>query len=72
LAKLVTHEQDGLHFPTGDAVALTAALSRLADDSGLCRALAAAGQVTVARDYTWQAVSARLEEIYQTCEARHR
>jgi glycosyltransferase involved in cell wall biosynthesis len=72
LAKLVSHEQDGLHFPTGDAVALTAALSRLADDSGLCRALAAAGQVTVARDYTWQAVSARLEEIYQTCEARHR
>ena len=72
LTKLVSHGHDGLHFPSGDAAALSAALVRLANDPGLRRALAAAGQATVARAYTWQAVSDRLEEIYQASEARHR
>jgi len=72
LSKLVTHEQDGLHFPSGDAAAMTAALTRLANDPGLRHALAAAGQAKIAHDYTWQAVSARLENVYQTCEARQR
>jgi glycosyltransferase involved in cell wall biosynthesis len=72
LAKLVTHEHDGLHFPAGDAAALTTALARLAGDPGLRRALAAAGHATTLSNYTWQAVSARLEDIYQLAEARHR
>jgi len=72
LAKLVTHERDGLHFSAGDAAALTAALARLADDPGLRRALAVAGHTKMVSHYTWAAVNAQLEQIYQLAEARHR
>ncbi|MCX6878509.1 MAG: glycosyltransferase family 4 protein [Verrucomicrobia bacterium] len=72
LRKLVAHEQDGLHFPAGDAAALSAALARLADAPGLRQALATAGHAKMLRHYTWQAVTARLEEIYQLTESRHR
>ena len=72
LSQLVTHECDGLHVPDGDIPALSAALARLAGDPGLRRALASAGLTKVVEDYTWQAVGARLEEIYQLTESRHR
>ncbi|MEI8037122.1 MAG: glycosyltransferase family 4 protein [Verrucomicrobiota bacterium] len=72
LRQLVSHQHDGLHFPGGDAAALTAALARLAADPGLRQALAAAGREKTLHHYTWQAVSARLEAIYQLAEARHR
>jgi glycosyltransferase involved in cell wall biosynthesis len=71
LLKLVTHEKDGLHFPSGDVEALTAALARLADDPGLRISLAEAGRASVSRDYTWKAVATKLEEIYQLAESRH-
>lgn len=71
LMKLVTHEKDGLHFPSGDAAALTAALARLADSPEFRESMAAAGSVKVTREYTWKAVAAKLEEIYQAAEARH-
>jgi len=71
LQKLVSHDRDGLHFPPGDAPALTAALARLAGDSGLRHALAAAGHAKMLRDYTWKSIAARLEEIYQFTESRH-
>ena len=71
LRELVAHQQDGLHFPSGDAAALTASMARLAAEPGLRRALAAAGHTKMLRDYTWQAVNARLEEIYQLAEMRH-
>jgi len=71
LQKLVAHEQDGLHFPSGDAPALTAALARIANDPGLRHSLAAAGFAKMTGQYTWKAVNARLEEIYQLAESRH-
>ena len=72
LSKLVTHEQDGLHFPSGDAAAMTNALTRLANDPGMRHALASSGQAKIARDYTWRAVSDQLEEVYQFSESRQR
>ena len=72
LQKLVAHDQDGLHFPSGDAPALTAALKRLASEPALRHALAASGHAKMIRHYTWKAVNARLEEIYQAAESRHR
>lgn len=72
LQKLITHGRDGLHFPSGDAAALAAALARLAGDPGLRHSLAGAGYATMLRDYTWKAIHARLEEIYQLAEDRHR
>jgi glycosyltransferase involved in cell wall biosynthesis len=71
LQKLVTHNQDGLHFPSGDTGALTAALVRLADDPGLRHALAASGYAKMTAHYTWKAVNDRLGEIYQLTETRH-
>jgi glycosyltransferase involved in cell wall biosynthesis len=72
LEKLVDHERDGLHFPSGDADALAAAMGRLAADSGLRCSLAEAGYQKMTRQYTWKAVNERLEEIYQLAEDRHR
>lgn len=71
LQKLVDHERDGLHFPSGDAAALTAALARIATEPDFRRSLASAGYEKMTAHYTWQAVNARLEEIYQLAEARH-
>jgi glycosyltransferase involved in cell wall biosynthesis len=71
LQKLVAHERDGLHFPPGEAAALTAAMARLAADPDLRRALAAAGHAKMTDQYTWRAVNARLETIYQLAETRH-
>ncbi|MEI6673605.1 MAG: glycosyltransferase family 4 protein [Verrucomicrobiota bacterium] len=72
LSQLVSHERDGLHFPAGDAAALSAALARLAGDAGQRRALAVAGQAKISGHYTWAAVNAQLEQIYQLTEIRHR
>ena len=72
LSKLVTHERDGLHFPAGDAAALTAAMECLAADLNLRHALAAAGPAKMREHYTWTAVNTQLEHIYQLAEDRHR
>ncbi len=72
LSKLVTHERDGLHFPAGDAAALTAAMECLAADLNLRHALAAAGHAKMREHYTWTAVNTQLEHIYQLAEDRHR
>ncbi|MEI6607145.1 MAG: glycosyltransferase family 4 protein [Verrucomicrobiota bacterium] len=72
LAKLVSHERDGLHFPAGDAAALTSALARLGADAGLRHALATAGHTKMTGHYTWAAVNAQLEQVYQLAEDRHR
>lgn len=71
LQQLICHDQDGLHFPSGNAAALTDALVRLAGDPALRRSLAAAGHSKMSLHYTWRAVNARLEEIYQSAESRH-
>lgn len=71
LQKLVTHGEDGLHFPSGNAEALTAALARLAHEPALRRSLATAGHAKMIDRYTWQAVSAQLEDIYQLSELHH-
>ena len=72
LQQLVSHGEDGLHFPSGDASALAEALTRIGTDAALRKSLAETGHAKMHREYTWRAVNARLEEIYQLAEARHR
>jgi glycosyltransferase involved in cell wall biosynthesis len=72
LIKLVTHGQDGLQFPSGDAEALTQAMTGIAAEPELRKAFAAAGARKMTDQYTWKAVNSRLEEIYQIAENRHR
>ena len=70
LQRLVDHEKDGLRFPSGDAAALTHAMSRIADETGLANGLASAGLTKTIGHFTWKAVTARLEGIYQQAEER--
>lgn len=72
LQRLVTDGSDGLRFPSGNEQALTAAMARIATEPALAHSLAAAGRVTMFRNYTWKAVNGRLEEIYQAAEERKR
>ncbi|MCU0748584.1 MAG: glycosyltransferase family 4 protein [Akkermansiaceae bacterium] len=72
LMKLISHEEDGLHFPSGDAESLTHAMTRIAKEPELRHALASRGKEKMTSQYTWKAVNARLEEIYQLAENRHR
>jgi len=72
LQRLVDHERDGLRFASNDAAALTTSMNRLATEPGLAPALASSGHAKTLADYTWKAVSARLEDVYQAAEARYR
>lgn len=72
LRQLVAHDRDGLHFPSGDAAALTAALEKIHTHPDFRQSLAVAGHHKMTAQYTWKAVNARLEEIYQLAEQRHR
>ncbi|MBK1882430.1 glycosyltransferase family 4 protein [Luteolibacter pohnpeiensis] len=72
LQRLVDHEKDGLHFPSSNAPALTACMARIADEPDLGPALARAGAAKIQAHYTWKAVNAQLEQIYQSAEERQR
>jgi glycosyltransferase involved in cell wall biosynthesis len=55
----------GLVVPEGDAGALAAALSRLADDPGLRRALAARGRARVLARYTHARIAEKTCAVYR-------
>lgn len=58
--ELIEHEQSGLLCPPGDAPALAAALDRLAGDPALRARLGTRARERVIRDFTWDAVGARI------------
>jgi glycosyltransferase involved in cell wall biosynthesis len=62
LREVLTHEQDALLVPPGDADALAAAVRRLLDDPPLASRLAAAAFSAVDR-YTWGRRAERLEAL---------
>lgn len=64
LAELITHQEDGVLFPSGDAEHLATLLSQFSLQPGRLRALTQAGFRTV-QDYSWYAHSKRLVEIYE-------
>ena len=49
----------------GDAASLGAAIARLADDPGLADALGARGRSVAGQQFTWDAVAARMETLYE-------
>jgi glycosyltransferase involved in cell wall biosynthesis len=53
---VITHEQNGLLVPVGDAYALAAAIKRVLRDKPLRDRLIAAGLATVREKYAWSAV----------------
>jgi glycosyltransferase involved in cell wall biosynthesis len=66
---VVTHDQDGLLFPSGDVEALTAALRRLLRDPVTARKMGQAG-LTVVRDrFSLDRMAAAYESRYSALVA---
>jgi glycosyltransferase involved in cell wall biosynthesis len=58
------HEVTGLRVPDGDVVAMAGALERLLVDQTLARALGDAAQDQARREFSWDRVAGRVEEVY--------
>lgn len=63
--EVVIDGETGLVVPAQDPVALAQAIVRLLDDAALAQRLAANGRAHVARLFTWEAVTERIERVYQ-------
>lgn len=72
-SELITHGQDGLIVPAGDAVALAQALERLIDQPELRAALGTAGRNRVQDGHSWDDYGTRvLARIAQRARTTHR
>jgi glycosyltransferase involved in cell wall biosynthesis len=59
------HEVTGLCVPDGDTVAMAGALERLLTDGVLARRLGDAAREQARREFAWDHVAARVEDVYQ-------
>lgn len=65
------HEVTGLRVPDGDTAAMADAIERLLDDRALAQRLGDAARQQVQRDFSWDGVAARIEQVYhETIAAR--
>ena len=71
LARLITHEKTGLHFPSGDIPALAAAMRRMRASPGLQAETVRSAKETVRQHYTWSRIATQLETIYESIESRY-
>jgi len=65
IPSVVADGQNGLLVPYGDRVALAEAIARLVEDRELANRLGTQGRGQVVRDYTWEAVAARVLGVYE-------
>jgi len=68
----IVRESGGGIVVAGDAEPLGAAISRLAVDQDLARAMGEAGQRHVTERYTWAGIAASMEEVYRSLGCRDR
>ena len=59
------HEVTGLRVPDGDTAAMADALERLITDRGLARTLGDAARAQARREFSWDRVAARVEDVYR-------
>jgi glycosyltransferase involved in cell wall biosynthesis len=59
------HEVTGLRVPDGDTAAMAGALDRLLSDRPLARALGDAARDQARREFSWDEVAARIEQVYR-------
>ena len=64
------HEVTGLRVPDGDTVAMAEALERLLTDRMLARTLGDAARDQARREFSWEQVAVRVEEVYQKAIAK--
>ena len=63
--ELITHEEDGLLVPPNDPAALTEALRRLLEDPELRRRLGRAARARVEREFTAEAMTGKVVDVYE-------
>lgn len=66
LTRLVQHRHNGLLFPPGDYRKLGRLLLRLMRRPGLAGKMADRGHATAVDQYSWPAIAARLEAVYES------
>jgi len=59
------HEVTGLHVPDADTGAMAGALERLLTDRTLARTLGGAAREQVRREFSWDQVAVRVEDVYR-------
>jgi glycosyltransferase involved in cell wall biosynthesis len=60
------HQVTGLRVPDGDAAAMAGALERLLGDRVLARAMGEAAREQARREFSWDQVACRVEEVYRS------
>ena len=68
---VVCDQRSGLLVPPGDAVALAAAIGRLASDAALRRRLGTGAHTVAHREYTWDNAAATFASAYRSARADH-
>jgi glycosyltransferase involved in cell wall biosynthesis len=66
------HEVTGLRVPDGDTAAMAGALERLLTDHALARTLGDAARDQARREFSWDQVAARVEQVYRDAIAETR
>jgi len=66
------HEVTGLCVPDGDTAAMADALERLLTDRALARTLGDAAREQARREFSWEQVAARVEQVYRDAIAETR
>jgi len=61
---IITHEESGLIFPSGDTQALADTILRALNDSDLCARLAEEGRKRVVQKFDWKSVAEKYAEVY--------
>jgi len=62
---IITHEKNGLIFPSGDVQALTESIIRLLKDSGLRLELGREGRKTVVERFDWDIIAGKYAVLYK-------
>ena len=60
------HEVTGLRVPDGDTAAMAGALERLLTDRALARSLGDAAREQARREFSWDQVACRVEQVYRS------
>ena len=66
------HEVTGLRVPDGDTAAMADAMERLLTDRALARTLGDAAREQARREFSWDQVAARVEQVYREAIAEAR
>jgi len=62
---IITHKENGLIFPSGNAEALADAIIKLLDDPELRDRLAGEGRKSVVQKFDWEVIAGKYSQCYE-------